>query len=44
MDSPEGSPRKVRELQTMREYITKFTKKFNINLKFDKFPIQLFLD
>lgn len=32
------------ELLDMKEYIKSFCKQHNVNLKFDKFPIQLFLD
>lgn len=38
------SPIKQRDIQSMKEYIMNFCKRYNINLKFDKFPIQLFLD
>ena len=32
------------ELQSMKQYIKGFCKQFNVNLKFEKFPIQLFMD
>lgn len=28
----------------MKQYIKAFCKKFDINLKFDKFPIEMFMD
>jgi hypothetical protein len=42
-NTTQGSPRK-KKLMSMSEYITNFTKQNNIDLKYEKFPIQLFLD
>lgn len=32
------------ELLSMKEYIRAFCKKFNVNLRIEKFPISLFMD